>query len=274
MAPAHRATPGEGCTNGTTPQGYTPLDITERGISLAQLRDLKEQVKCLCKAGLLIDPGDECNGHKSGSKPTGRVLAWPEVDMHHICKLIIKRKLDKHRCSWAEHVAKGAQKPKFFVTHNWSSPFRDFMNAIEIHAKEAAVRPRDTYWICAFALNQFDVELGDKLESSPFVQALQASTGGVLMLDKEAHTLQRIWCLLEIHVVLNKPELSSSLREYHILTPFGIIGSRALSSSPLLTVLLPPSAARHATVLLTCSALTQLLPHKCSCLTEPLHSTL
>ena len=206
------------------------LPVEHRAMSLQQLREMRDLVQRLTKAKLLVD------------EKTGKTLSWPEVNMHHICHLVIKKIIPASaKCSWVEHVASEKQPPQFFVTHNWNEPFRDFMSAIEIHAREVGVRPRETYWICVFAINQFQIELGSDVESSPFVKALKASRAAVLMLDKEAQTLNRIWCLLEMFVVLTKSTafnlFGGQKLEYHILTPFGMIGARSMNSSPLVAAI-------------------------------------
>jgi len=199
-----------------------------RAISLQQLRELRTLMQSLCKIGMLKE---RC----------GKPLSWTEVNMHHICHQVIK-KVITDKCSWVEAQATRPQRPTYFVTHNWSEPFRDFMQAIDLHAAQNGVRMRQTYWICVFAMNQFNVDIGIPTEletSSPFISALKESKAAVLMLDKQGLALRRIWCLLEVFVVLSKYRELLGWDElfYEILTPVGIIGSKNMSSSPLMEAL-------------------------------------
>lgn len=179
----------------------------------------------LCKARLLLnEDGDH--------------LPWPKVNMHHVAALIVKpvivQRCNSH-CSWVEFVADSPQKPAFFVSHNWAEPFRDFMESIEIHSTENNVRDRDAYWICTFALNQFCVDVGTGLEHAPFIKGLKAAKyGAMLMLDKTATSLTRIWCVLELYTILLKWDslLEWPEQSLKIVTPMGIIGTSRVSSGP------------------------------------------
>ena len=47
--------------------------------------------------------------------------------------------------------------------------------------------------VCVFANDQWNVELGDTLDSSPFYEALKGSKETLVMLDRNADLLYRLW---------------------------------------------------------------------------------
>merc|ERR550532_1938183 len=147
--------------------------------------------------------------------------------MGHINRMVIQRKIPKDQArSWVELVAMGPQPPKYFVSHSWGEAFREFMVAIEHFARDRCARARDTYWICTFAIDQWDVNLGGHLRDSPFVEALSEAESCVLQLDTHASSLTRacthtrVWCLLEVFKVLNEPG-----KDLFVMTPNGLLSS-------------------------------------------------
>lgn len=200
----------------------------EKAISLGQLRSLKSLLQRVCKAGLLKDKD-------------GRPLEWSHVNQHHIRSNVIMKVIpEESSCSWVELVAEVPQRPTYFVSHNWSEPFRDFMVAIEHHALEVGARTRDTYWICVFALNQHQVNVGGRLEEGPFITALRSSGAGILMVDKTASSLTRLWCQLEVFIMLNKYKecLGWESPNLRILTPMGVLGTPRVQSAPVVEALM------------------------------------
>jgi len=195
--------------------------VEHRAITLGQLRSLQTLLERLCKSGLLVDDLD------------GTRIAWPETNMDHINRLVIQRKIPKDQArSWVELVALGPQPPKYFVSHSWGEAFREFMVAIEHFARDRCVRVRDTYWICTFAIDQWDVDLGGQLRDSPFVQALSEAESCVLQLDTRASSLTRVWCLLEVFMILNEPG-----KDLFVVTPNGLVGSQNVRSGPAIEAL-------------------------------------
>merc|ERR550532_326878 len=148
--------------------------------------------------------------------------------MGHINRMVIQRKIPKDQArSWVELVAMGPQPPKYFVSHSWGEAFREFMVAIEHFARDMVARARDTYWICTFAIDQWDVNLGGHLRDSPFVQALSECESCVLQLDTHASSLSRVWCLLEVFMILHEKG-----KKLFVMTPNGLVGSHKVRSGP------------------------------------------
>jgi len=200
-------------------------------MSLRQLRELQAFCTRLCKAGILKYPDDDFNKKLDRG---GRRVKWTQLTQHEICNLIIKKIIPRENsCSWAEVVADGKPQTRdFFCSHNWGECFRDFMVSIEAHAKERGVALEDTYWICVYANNQHNVELGLTLQESPFYSALKGSKTTLLLLDKTAEALLRLWCVFELHATLVKEK-----QPLELWTPLGKVGSGLVSSGPVVQAL-------------------------------------
>ena len=162
-----------------------------------------------------------------------------------------------YKCSFVELVAPPgttAQTPRWFVSHWWGEPVKDFIKAVEYHAVQrfaprgkASVfykgkrqhqivgKPADadaTYWVCAYANNQHDLSELDVKDprDTPFFKAMQLCDGVLVILDKDGKVFTRIWCgfeqatvaqgkklLLDIATVHNgEPELLTDGFAYHL----------------------------------------------------------
>lgn len=197
----------------------------DRAITLRQLRELRELVKRLCKAGLLKFPATPFNERRNCA---GKRIRWTQITQHEIVSEIVKRIIpQRHSCSWMEVVSCGnPQERRFYCSHNWSEPFRDFMATIEHHAREHRAGPEDAYWICVFANDQWDVNLGTSLCGSPFYDALHNAEMTALMLDETAEALYRMW------VVFEMTETQRLGQVLEVWTPLGRVGSGLVASGP------------------------------------------
>ena len=79
----------------------------------------------------------------------------------------------------------------------WGEEFLKFLAALE-HFAATIPEADPVFWICSFANNQHSVDLGSDLADSPFEHALASPSckGVVMVLDSEASTLTRVWCLI------------------------------------------------------------------------------
>jgi len=153
--------------------------------------------------------------------------------MHDINEEIIKKLIsNKHPCSWMEIITTEDQSSKYFVSHNWAEPFRDFMHSLETHAAMNCLGIHDVFFVCTFANNQWKLDLGEKLCTAPFYEALQDSTFVILVLDKKATALERLWCIFEITSALTLDN-----KTLGIVTPLGPIGDKRIQSGPVLEAL-------------------------------------
>lgn len=179
------------------------------------------------------------------------------------------------KCSWVELVATNAQKPKIFVSHSWAEHFRDFMLTVDHLVLERGLTVRDVLWICTFANNQFELSLGTHLLKSPFFEAADRSEATALFLDRTASSLRRSWCTFELAITTDTPakrdkwQVRSELalraqksiwdiswdevaqeeakkglpsrsltsKPLMLCTPGGLVGSRRVTSGPLLEAL-------------------------------------
>lgn len=194
----------------------------DNGITLCQLRSLADFVRRLCKTLVL----KHTSRFSQESGLCGQPIRWTLLNMHNINQEIILKLIPQANSrSWVEIVSADPQPPKFFVSHNWSEPFRDFMKAIELYkAGENDLGIHDPLFICTFANDQWHVDLGATLNQSPFYLALEHSEKVVLMLDKQGTSLNRTWCVFE---------LTSAIRMHKTMvfaTPLGLISDMKLSS--------------------------------------------
>ncbi|CAE8597307.1 unnamed protein product [Polarella glacialis] len=78
------------------------------------------------------------------------------------------------------------------------------MAAVDDLARGKSLTMTVPVWICIFANNQFGQDFGTGLRDSPFYKAVMAAEEGtLLMVDRDASSLQRIWCGFELHLTIN-----------------------------------------------------------------------
>eukprot|EP00435_Cladocopium_sp_Y103_P063560 s207_g25.t1 len=217
------------------PRSHIP-NIAERALSMKQLCDLRIFLQRLCKAKVLT--------RRAASDADGSHLQWHELNLYHVTDEVIKpviafrERKGGHSAgySWAELVAEGPQKPELMVrpqkpelmvSHWWGGRFVDFMYAIDKIVDRKALGIGATLWICTFANNQFGEDFGASMRDTPFVQAIQQADATILMVDRDAGSLRRSWCCLELHYTISQEK---SLELY---TSAGLVGSKAVSSGPL-----------------------------------------
>jgi len=205
-------------------------DPKDRAISLRQLRQLSDFCQRLCKAGLLKYGSTEFDKHM---KREGQLVKWTQCTQHEICDLILKKVIkEDNSCSWVEAITNGKeQRCDFFCSHNWAECFRDFMTSIEGICRDKRISGETHFWICVYANNQHNVELGSSLTESPFYRALEQSKATMLMLDKTAQAITRLWCVFEMNETLDKNKV------LELWTPLGQVGSGLVSSGPIVQAL-------------------------------------
>ncbi|CAE7890954.1 ANK2 [Symbiodinium microadriaticum] len=157
--------------------------------------------------------------------------------MYDVVEEIIKPLTKSRRVAFAELLEPLA--PQVFVSHWWGEEFVCFVRALHLFAGsyrsetkrvvcddeddtwETVCEPTEevAFWVCSFANRQWEVNLGETLQESPFERALAAPscTHVVMIMDPLATPLQRIWCLYE---VLRAHALK---KEFHIATENGVL---------------------------------------------------
>mmetsp|Transcript_54871 Transcript_54871/g.117753 ORF Transcript_54871/g.117753 Transcript_54871/m.117753 type:complete len:632 (-) Transcript_54871:42-1937(-) len=168
------------------------IQATEfRAISIFQLNELAAFVKRVVESVEIHDQ------YKQGARVT-----WDIINLYVICQHFVMPLTEKFKCSFVELVALEEQVPAFFVSHWWGTPFQHTVKLLAFHAKERGFPDSTFYWICTFANNQHNLaELSGGLEDTPFVKAIMHPNcvGTVALMDADATTLKRIWCVLELY---------------------------------------------------------------------------
>ncbi|CAE7926062.1 FBL4, partial [Symbiodinium necroappetens] len=149
-------------------------------------------------------------------------------------------------CSYVEMVAKSAeaQRPTWFVSHPWSEPVPNFVTCLRKHAAVRGLPCSTSYWICAYANNQHELEqeISDDPCKTSFYKAMKLCCGVVLILDVDTTALTRIWCCFEESVVAERDSQEPMLldiatarcAEAHVVTDGSLVADmeqgRELSS--------------------------------------------
>ena len=166
-------------------------DVGLRGITCRQFQELTGFVKRLCRTGLL-------------QSRSGQRVRWTSITMHEVCYDVIKPVIEKvcqERCAWSTLVNQGqARKPKIFVSHSWDESYQDFVDTFHHVKLDRGLTANDVVWICTFANNQFELDLGASLATSPFHGALKYAHHVALFLDHTASALSRSWCNFELAI--------------------------------------------------------------------------
>jgi hypothetical protein len=117
-----------------------------RGITLRQLRRLYIEASERCKA-------EGWRTFDAASRSwTGPLIVPEELDLYALTQYWIKPQTAARQCSMVELVADGAQPPRFFVSHWWGEPVKDFIACLEVHVKDHKNRGVDLdtpYWVRA-----------------------------------------------------------------------------------------------------------------------------
>jgi len=134
-----------------------------------------------------------------------------DPNLYAVTEFFIKPFTNNLHASYAEKMNPDGLEVDFFVSHHWGEDFAEFVQSIIQHAyvvarresqgsKVAESAEKIAYWVCAFANDQWNVQLGDTVEQSPFYQALSSKNckGTVMNLNQMVTALNRIWCCYEV----------------------------------------------------------------------------
>eukprot|EP00439_Symbiodinium_sp_Y106_P082946 s1288_g22.t1 len=215
-------------------------NLTERAVTVKQLKQLSLFLQRLCKALLLKHSSQH-------SKETGcydEYITWFDINMYDITSEVIKKvipyvnpkiqgappQMAQEWCSWSEFVAHKPQPARLMISHWWGGRFRDFMRVIQELCVDEALPGSTPLWVCTFANNQWGEDFGDRLASCPFYRTVAAADLTVLIVDRSAGSLGRVWCGLELYLTIQ------SQKRLLIYTPSGLVGhsSGRASSGPLI----------------------------------------
>ena len=135
--------------------------------------------------------------------------------------------------------------------------------------KDRGLTASESVWVCTFANNQFELDLGESLDKSPFHGALKYSKEVALFLDHNGSSLGRSWCNFELSVtvdteqnrqrwkkhkekkengileweeeleesIIGNEELDPEERPLYLITPAGMVGTARVTSGTVLKAL-------------------------------------
>lgn len=225
-------------------------DVAQRGLKVRQLWDLTIFLKRLCKAKCLLRSNaarcliaSVCYRQPQADEHSmRRWLDWHELNLYDITEQVIKKfipyndrywqvdesdPLVSKRYSWAELVSAAPQRPHLMISHWWGGRFADFISAVDQIVEDRALSICTVLWICTFANNQFGESFGARIMDTPFARAIEMAEATILIVDRDAGSLTRSWCCLELHCTI------ALEKELQLYTSNGMVGSAAVSSGPL-----------------------------------------
>eukprot|EP00930_Biecheleria_cincta_P077920 TRINITY_DN6525_c0_g1_i1.p1 TRINITY_DN6525_c0_g1~~TRINITY_DN6525_c0_g1_i1.p1 ORF type:complete len:1631 (-),score=246.78 TRINITY_DN6525_c0_g1_i1:81-4529(-) len=125
--------------------------------------------------------------------------SYPEAAMWKIVKaVIIPQTVDVRKSYSCKINASKLKSIDIFVSHCWAENFNLFVSLIQ-EALSLRVRADDVnLWMCSFALNQHDVNVGDDLADAPFARALRKAKEMLVVRNDTADLYTRAWCVYEV----------------------------------------------------------------------------
>ena len=161
-------------------------NLTERAVTVKQLRQLSLFLQRLCKALLL----KYSSQHSKENGCYDEYITWFDINMYDITSEVIKKvipyvnpkiqgarhaQMAQEWCSWSEFVAHKPQPARLMISHWWGGRFRDFMRVIQELCVDEALPGSTPLWVCTFANNQWGEDFGDRLATCPFYQTVAAA---------------------------------------------------------------------------------------------------
>mmetsp|Transcript_38984 Transcript_38984/g.97995 ORF Transcript_38984/g.97995 Transcript_38984/m.97995 type:complete len:462 (-) Transcript_38984:86-1471(-) len=166
-----------------------------RGICLAQLRKVLAEIEKRCPE----------EGWVAGGGPkVGQPISAHEVNLYDTMTKVIMPATKPYECSYVELIAKGPQKPRYFVSHWWGEPVVLFIRCLTMHAEDRGFDESTFYWVCAYANNQYKLMGAVTADptGSAFYQAIRESDGVVSVVDENGICFTRVWCVFEVWCAL------------------------------------------------------------------------
>ena len=184
--------------------------VEERGITLRQLRTLYMHVVIRCK-------------QEKWTNFRGELLSPETVTLYDINKYVIRPFTEGTQKSYVEMIARKPQKPRWFVSHYWGEPLKDFIACLEQQCNDfrggnieegGGMDDRTPVWVCAYANNQWELDksISDDPADSAFAKAMAISKGTISILDKDGIVFSRVWCIYELHRTMIDAASSSKMR--------------------------------------------------------------
>ena len=96
------------------------------------------------------------------------------------------------------------------ISHWWGGRFADFIAAVDQIVADRALSICTVLWVCTFANNQFGEYFGSRIMDTPFARAIMNADATILIVDRDAGSLTRSWCCLELHCTITMEKLCHS----------------------------------------------------------------
>ena len=80
-------------------------------------------------------------------------MTFDIANMYHLCQLFVKPLTVQFKCSFVELVATAPQPPQWFLSHAWSTAFKDTLSMLEWHRQCRGLGEDSAIWICTFAVS-------------------------------------------------------------------------------------------------------------------------
>lgn len=206
-----------------TGRGCAIPDTERRAMTVAQLRAVLRHVQRRCEPERWSDINP--------SSPTfGTALKFAGLNLYHVNDWIVKPSTAAAQCSFVEFVASAEQPPCWFVSHFWGEPHPELIKCIEQHMTDRALTDLTSYWICAYANNQWDLQTdvtADPAKSS-FRKAIDLAVGTLSILDKPGMCYTRVWCCYEVYVTLVIGQDETDVVEDKLYDVYTAVGRRAV----------------------------------------------
>ncbi|CAB9506390.1 expressed unknown protein [Seminavis robusta] len=218
----------------TRHNGCTIPKAEHRGMTIDQLQEIARIVltRCVPEKWTSTNPDHD-----------DKLLRPEDVTLYDLMHHYIKPETLARNYSYVEPVSESEETIRgskcYFTSHWWGGPVLDYFVAClsehathcsKRHAQNDSQGPPITYWICDYAIRQHDVKA--ELHVDPtnneehvppptvldtrFFRAMEWSKGTVPVLDAEATTYKRIWCVFELFVTLDVRKAASGAYAYDI----------------------------------------------------------
>jgi len=159
----------------------------------------------------------------------GKQLKPEDVNLYHANRYVILPFTVENRKPFVEVLPStdGPQLPRFFVSHWWGEPVKQFIKCLDRaqidfrvncnaddDSKGGGFTDDTPVWVCAHANNQW--ALGDDITDDPkesgFTKAMAVANGRTItVLDKKGKVFTRIWCIFELNLTLVDTNLKEGI---------------------------------------------------------------
>ena len=188
--------------------GCEDIELVEhRGLTLRQLEDLLFHIRRRCAPEGWVDMA-------------GSSLQANDVTLLEAARYVVRPATILRQCSYVELVARGVQKPRWFVSLWSGTAMADVLSCLSMHSYDRGLeRNEDPYWMCNLAANLWrpteGSDVSNSFEETPFkkpvwptdsafYRAMQSCDGTVAILDPHGSFFRRLWCVFEAHLVFTR----------------------------------------------------------------------